>query len=787
MVDKMYSLLFIAKNNLKKKKGDVAVLVLLITVSALLLYTSISILTGITKVVDTAYEQAHTADYLYVSDSSLKEKIKKLLLEQNEVVEYEQNKVLSITGEYRNSLSEVQNNYMFYIQIIEEERNISILPEIEIENNSHNAILLPYYLKFSYEKGDSFYLTLGDWEYQFIVAGFVEDPMFSTPLNVPLYNIYITNNYMNTILNEHPALKENIVSIHKVRLKEGTDTKEFENKIMNIFRKKVSHSPAKVFSSINWNDMRAGGSAMSYMIMGIVLIFSVLLILVVLIIMRFSIRNFIERNLKNIGILQASGYTIKQLRVVSILEMGIIAFISCIAGIVLGVLGSSMIGDIEGMISGLSWNQNINVKVAILVVLLILLTVITAAQVSSRVYKKITVLDALRGGIHTHNFRKNFFPLEKSRLPLSIVLSGKEILGEKKKNISILCIIIILAVTSCIGFALYENFALNTNTLLNLIGIEIGNVSVSGKDIEKVAKEVKDWEEIDFTLSYCEMSLKLTHGDNQCTLSCDIWDNPDLLQHEIVVEGRLPKYHNEIVITTNAAKELDVSVGDVIYVEGQQKKMDYLITGIDQKINHIGLKALLTIDGLKRLNGTVQATELYLYTKEGISYKTIQEKIEQQSFEVELSDTQKAISETISSIDLGMIAICGVLISITCFVVILVEILLIQSKIAKEWKNYGISKALGYTTKQLIVQTMMTNIPVVFTGTIIGVLISRFLGNRLALICFAMFGLEKIELLVNPIWIGITIIGILFVAILTSFLASIKIRKIEPITMLMEE
>lgn len=202
---------------------------------------------------------------------------------------------------------------------------------------------------------------------------------------------------------------------------------------MNIFRKKVSHSPAKVFSSINWNDMRAGGSAMSYMIMGIVLIFSVLLILVVLIIMRFSIRNFIERNLKNIGILQASGYTIKQLRVVSILEMGIIAFISCIAGIVLGVLGSSMIGDIEGMISGLSWNQNINVKVAILVVLLILLTVITAAQVSSRVYKKITVLDALRGGIHTHNFRKNFFPLEKSRLPLSIVLSGKEILGEKKK------------------------------------------------------------------------------------------------------------------------------------------------------------------------------------------------------------------------------------------------------------------------------------------------------------------------------------------------------------------
>ncbi len=69
----------------------------------------------------------------------------------------------------------------------------------------------------------------------------------------------------------------------------------------------------------------------------------------------------------------------------------------------------------------------------------------------------------------------------------------------------------------------------------------------------------------------------------------------------------------------------------------------------------------------------------------------------------------------------------------------------------------------------------------------IGVLISGFVGKHLALVCFVMFGLKKVDLVVSPVWMGVTVVGIIGVAMITSFLAAVRIRKIEPVSMLVEE
>ncbi len=52
----MYVLYFLAKKNLKKKKGDVAVLLILTSLATLLLYTSISALTQTSQVIEAAFE-----------------------------------------------------------------------------------------------------------------------------------------------------------------------------------------------------------------------------------------------------------------------------------------------------------------------------------------------------------------------------------------------------------------------------------------------------------------------------------------------------------------------------------------------------------------------------------------------------------------------------------------------------------------------------------------------------------------------------------------------------------
>ncbi len=64
----MQGLFYITKNSMKKKKGDFIVLFALISLGAMLLYTSISVFLGMGMVQDLAYEKAHTADFLYMTN-----------------------------------------------------------------------------------------------------------------------------------------------------------------------------------------------------------------------------------------------------------------------------------------------------------------------------------------------------------------------------------------------------------------------------------------------------------------------------------------------------------------------------------------------------------------------------------------------------------------------------------------------------------------------------------------------------------------------------------------------
>ena len=61
----MYISFFLAKNNMKKKKSDVAVVTFLIILSTMLLYISTSVLGNVNEVIDKAKNACNTADHTY--------------------------------------------------------------------------------------------------------------------------------------------------------------------------------------------------------------------------------------------------------------------------------------------------------------------------------------------------------------------------------------------------------------------------------------------------------------------------------------------------------------------------------------------------------------------------------------------------------------------------------------------------------------------------------------------------------------------------------------------------
>lgn len=785
----MGALLFITKSNLKKKKGDIAVLFFLIALAAVLLYTSISVFSGMNSVLDHAYEKANTADYYFLAKDKVKE-IKSILTSQKEVSDYEATDCLFFSdGKYRKKGQKEKNQMSFIIGAAEDTRKLCTLAGYNGTSIAYDEILLPYSLKDAggFFEGDDFYFTLGGTEYHFQVGGFVEDPLFATSLNISIYNVYLNENRIEDLKKNNKTIESKECVSHKVRLKKGESSTDFENRMSRLLTEKLPELSNSYTLSLNWEAMKGGDGMMSWISMGIVFVFSMLLIVVALIVIRFSIHNFMERNRKNIGILQAAGYTAKQLNLTTVLEMGIVCLFAVTAGVLLGIAGSGLIGKFEGMIMGLSWNRGLDGNGMILTALIIFVTVLGTAWMCGRSYRKMPVLASLRGGIHTHNFKKNYFAFETSRLPKNLILAGKNLLCEKGKSISIFCIVALLAFSSAIGFGFYENFAMSTDLLLKISGSEAGNICISGKGLEKVGQQMEEWKEVDKVLYYGCSNVRLESKNGDTEVMSDIWKDTELVENEMVVKGRLPKHENEIMLTTAVAKTLKADVGDTIYVTGKGKRLTYIISGIDQKMNNMGLKAMMSEKGGIRLNGSNQILSLYVYTKDGITYKKISKKVLKEFPDVSTIDSEKQIEEATAGVSSSMVAICVIFVLITIFVVTMVEILLIRSKIIKEQKNLGLSKALGFTTGQLIGQTMMMNMPVIFLGAIFGALISRAAMGPMVVLCLSFCGIEQCDFTVHPFWMVVTVVGILAVAVVTSFLSAVKIRKIVPVKMLAEE
>lgn len=784
----MGSLWFIAKNNIKKKKGDTVVLLFLTALAALLLYVSIAVLTGTERVIEEAYEAMHTPDWFYMTNVDCEERLTTLLTDLEEVEEFEASGCLYVIGaKYRKDLEVEAAEYGFLFASMEETRRLGQIPAVE--NPAYDAILLPSYLKYGggYEIGDAIYLTLYEKEYRFTVAGFVEDPLFANPLNISIYSCYITDACMRDMLEEEPVISEYCYRQYKARLKKEESAWRFDEKVSLLLTKEIPELANGMNIGLNWTAMSHGVSIMSNIGMGIILLFSVLILTVAVIIIRFSVRDFVELNLKNIGILKASGYTSVQLRGALLLEMTGIAALGGVLGLFAGVLGSRLVGGLEGMLLGLSWEMGISLPAAGISLFMLFGVVFLTTFLAGRVYGRVTVLDALRGGVHTHNFKKNHFPLHTCRLPKNLAVAGKSIMGEKRKNLSVFCIIALQALVTVIGFGMYQNFAASRDKLMQMSGLEVGDVYVTGENLDDAGRLLEDWQEVEKVLYYNNCSVRLYNGEEQLGLNCDVYNEPQDIKNEMLLEGRLPLYDNEIVVTAIAAERLSVGVGDIIYVEGIGERKDYMISGVDQKFNNAGIKAMMRSEGARRLNGEMPSVTLCVYLKEGITFADVRQKLTEAFPDLNISESEKLIEDSMFTICFAMKLICLIFVSITIVVVVMVELLLVKAKITKERKNYGIDKALGFTTGQLIVQTLLINIPVILAGAVLGAAIGSVSISSLVTAFLSGFGIQKCEIQIAPIWLWVTVLGILVIAVASCFISAARIRRIEPVKMLSED
>ena len=258
-----------------------------------------------------------------------------------------------------------------------------------------------------------------------------------------------------------------------------------------------------------------------------------------------------------------------------------------------------------------------------------------------------------------------------------------------------------------------------------------------------------------------------------------------------MTRSRQPEKDNEIMVTSAVAEDLGVKIGDVISIKFASEEDDYLVVGINQRMERMGRTILMTIEGAKRIVPGVLKYQYYLTADESGTYESIVkniEKLEQdEGYCFSCSDINKSMMATVDTLSISMSLICIIISIITVLVVIFVESLVIRAKISREWRGMGISKALGQTSGNLITQIMLSNMPAILVGTVIGAIVAPFAGSTLCKTIFSLFVIKDVPFDIPSYYMLITVVGIVLIAVLSSASAGLKVRKLKPVEMITEE
>lgn len=768
----------LAMANIRKSKSATVSLFIFILVAALLLNIGLMVITQLNPFFDKKAEQLkdpHTI--ILMDDASYNPSYKEFIANYSGVTETGiEETILMNIAKYNFANSELTSSTVIYNT--DATRNIGALKFVEkLNTSSANDIFIPYIFKTNggYKLGDDFTITYQNKDYDYRIAGFFETTMMGTT-NISVMKFMLPATPYQILADKLDNLSKGYTI--SALMEDNTQSTKLLNDFNKEFPQSVGGETTSFFWGLDIERVKSVSMLTINIIATILVAFSAIIVLVSLIVIKFRVSNNIEDGMANIGVLKSIGYTSRQILSSIILQYILIAFSASLVGIALSYALMPLIGSIISTLSGLIWNQHFDMIVSLISILFVAVCVVIVTLISAFRVRKILPVAALRGGIQTHSFRRNHIPLERARGGLHFLLAIKSMLANVKQNIMIILIVMSLTFATVFSVVLYYNIALDKTAFVNFFGEEPANVMISVKPDADTGELLSRIQQMDQVRKVNIFDLIEINVDDQ-TVYMNITDNFNQLENNVVYEGRQPKYENEISISWVVANQINKGIGDTVDVEYGEETERYLITGLSQSIGNLGNIAALTMDGIQQLQPDYKGTTLFVYL-DGISNKDFINNVQKQydDYIVETLDIDENIESQTSMYTDAVLAVMVIVLTITVLIVVLILYLVIKTMITKRKKEFGVMKAIGYSTIQLMNQISISMLPIIIAGVGIGGLLGIFFTNPMLSVLLSSAGIKRLDFIIHVPSILIIGVGIIIIAYIVSILVSLKIKKI---------
>ncbi len=666
--------------------------------------------------------------------------------------------------------------------------------EVITEDTSitEDYVYLPYqfYTSGGFDIGDTFEFTNSGKTYSYKVKGFI-NVVYGGCNNTALFALVVDNNSYDEIWNDTHEEYENINVIFD--LKDCVKNGSFRIKAFNDLLKV---NPGAVIEGYDIDLVISSRTFIGMIIAVSFLVATSLIIAAVAMMLANSISNYIRENMKTLGALKAIGYTGKDIKSSLVIWFSIIAAIASIIGIVLAYIAMPVFASIIIGQMGVPYVAAFNlpatlIPVGFIILFTLIVTVICANKVSG-----ILPIVALREGVESHNFRKNHVALDKTSLDLNVSLAMKTFFSNMKQNVITFFVLGFMIFCCVISLLLYENFSRNPK--LDILTTEICAGVVSS-----------DYDTRDEVLDYLEsrsdiknireiINMNVYYNDEESLFCYVVKDLSKMNNTNLCYKGRLPEFDNEIAVSGSFAKAYGFEIGDEIKIDYGDNSFNYLITGFIQTANNSGREAIFSYKAVDHIMDIDSIPGWYWFdlADESDSVNENTDKVDgiledcEDKFGSHIISTMNFYNmiggamTTFKGVSLMMLI---VMCSISVIVIGLILFLLIKSLIYHKRKDYGIYKAIGYTSGSLMLQTALSFMPSVIASAIIFSVVSYYVANPYISMFMRSFGLMKCDFAI-PVP-GVIAIGIdlTIVSFLLALMQTRRIKNIEAYNMLTSE
>jgi putative ABC transport system permease protein len=772
------SIINLAIANIRKSRSAATSLFIFILVAALLLSIGLMVLTQLNAFFDHKVEQLHDPHVtVMMSQANYQSTHDEFIANDPGIVETETEKVINLdVAKFIFGKGELSNSAIIFNA--DAKRMIGSLKLIEKRSKSStHDIFVPYSFKTNggYELGDSFTIEYLDKDYKYQIGGFFETTMLGT-INMGVMKFMLPESSYQELRDELGPQADGMLL--SAIMEDQTKSTKFKNDFIKEFQSATDEDSATYISGTDIELVKSVNTLTINMVATLLVAFAIIIVLVSLIVIKFRVSNSIEDGMVNIGVLKATGYTSRQILSSTILQFVFIALLASVAGIALSYGLMPFFGEIISTLSGLIWQQRFDLSLNVVSLFLVVMSVVIVTLLSAIRIRRIPPVSALRGGIQTHSFRKNHFPLENTRGGLHFLLAIKSAVANAKQNMMILFIVIALTFASVFAVVLYYNITSDKTAFVNLFGAEPANVYIDVKPDTDTRKLMNDIEQMDHVRKVNIFDLIKTDIDGQPVYT-NVTESYSQLENNVVYEGRQPKHKNEVSISWVVSDQIHKGIGDTVEVEFGNEKRNYLVTGLSQAMGNSGQVAALTLEGIQQVDSDYKGLTIYVYL-DGISNKDFIRKVQKEYGDsiVETIDIDENIESQTGMYTAAVFAVMLMVLTITVLVVVMILYLVIKTMIIKRKKEFGVMKAVGFSTLQLMSQISISFLPVMLIGVAIGGVLGYYFTNPMLSILLSSAGVKRLEFIIHLPIIIMICAGIFILAYFVSMLVSRRIKKI---------